>query len=154
MKATINFLLVAFLFLFGSAKTDVSSTLLQNDKMPISESNGWQKTGRFTINTEFPLMCGDNVIDYFVGSADIHFTERIENGEQVWIILTYSGSFVGKNTEEVFNYKEINKINIPFEGDYSFHINVKGDKGSHFIMSGSYLAEEPWVVFDKAICNY
>ena len=64
-----------------------------------------------------------------------------------------TGSFEGKNTGEVFKYKEINKYNIPVAGDNTFHINVKGDKGSHFIMSGTYLSEEPWVVFDKAMSH-
>ena len=102
---------------------------------------------------KFPLWCGDKVIDDLAGTVDIHITERYENGTRVWIIMTLSGSFVGKYTGEVFKYKELNKQNIPFAGDYTFHINAIGNKGSHFIMSGTYLADDPWVIFDKAICN-
>lgn len=152
MKATINFILVAFLFLLGSSKTDVSSTIKLNDNMLISEPTHWQKVIKDTWTMEFPVWCGNEASDYLIGTADIHITERIENGKPAWMIMTISGSFVGNNAGEVYKYKEIDKVNIPVAGDNTFHINVKGNMGSHFIMSGSYLSVEPWVIFDKAIC--
>jgi len=151
MKAAINLVLVAFLFLLGSSKTDVSSTIKLNDNMLTSEPTHWQKVIKDTWTMKFPVWCGDEASDFLIGTADIHITERIENGKSAWMIITYSGSFVG-NAGEVYKYKEMGKVNIPVEGDNTFHINVKGNKGSHFIMSGTYLSEEPWVIFDKAIC--
>jgi hypothetical protein len=153
MKTTIYFILAAFLLLLGSAKTDVSSAPPPNEDLLKSVSLDGQLVSRRTVVMGFGLWCGDQVIDVLIGTVDIHITEKYENGTRVWIITTFSGSFQGFYTKEVFKYKELNKENIPFTGDYTFHINAKGDKGSQFILSGTYLSEDPWVIFDKAICN-
>jgi len=153
MKATIYFILAALLVLLGSAKTDISSSPSPNENLLKSVSLNGQLVSKRTIFTGFGLWCGDQVIDILIGSVDIHITEKYENGTRVWIITTFSATLQGYYTKEVFKYKELNKENIPFKGDYTFHITAKGDKGSQFILSGTYLLDDPWVIFDQAVCH-
>lgn len=158
MKKTIFVSLIAFLIVQGCSKLDDVSVVNPNGtqlkSVSVSASARKITTSHFgTYNTDFYLWCGNNEIDHLTGTMNFHCTMQFENDVLLFMNMEYSGSFIGENTGEVFQYKEITKYDLSKGDNSSFHFNVIGDKGSHFIVSGTYLTEAPWIVIDKAICQ-
>jgi hypothetical protein len=51
----------------------------------------------------------------------------------------------------VFKIIETDKVEAGYSY-YNWHSNIIGDKGSHYILFGSFINEDPWFKIDKAIC--
>lgn len=159
MKKIINIGLLASLILFGCTKSANDSALYQNETQSTSvstlASDRKITTSHFFTypNLDFYLWCDNNLIDHFLGDMNLHCTMQYENDVLVFMNMEYSGSYTGENTGEVVKFKEITRDDLSKSDNRSFHMNVVGNKGSHFIISGTYLTQEPWVVIDKAICE-
>ncbi|MDP2069073.1 MAG: hypothetical protein Q8K04_08910 [Lutibacter sp.] len=108
-------------------------------------------TGSYDI--AFPLWCGDEIVDNISGTLNYHCVMQFENDVLLFMNMTYYGFFTGE-TGEVFRFKEITTFDLS-KGDenFNFHFNAIGDKGSHFIVSGKYLNEDPWIAIEKAKCR-
>lgn len=153
MKKTIYLMLMAFLILLGCSKVNDGLNVNPNENQLKSASTNKVLTAhRWTSVDEFSLWCGDKEIDYGIGSDDVHCVMQYENDVLLFMNMTFHGSFTGQNTGEVFRYYQEYKYNLS-KGDDSYHFNVIGDKGSHYIVSARFLAVEPWIVIDKAICK-
>ena len=101
----------------------------------------------------FPLWCGDEIVDNISGTLNYHCVMQYENNVLLFMNMTYNGFLTGE-TGEVFRYKEITTYDLTkSDSSANFHFNAIGDQGSHFIVSGKYLSEEPWIIIDKAICS-
>ena len=77
---------------------------------------------------------------------------QFENDVMLFMNMDNYGSFTGK-TGEVFKYKEITKYDASNEKIYKGHFNAIGNKGSHVIVSYTFLTEGWVFVLDKAICK-
>ena len=82
--------------------------------------------------------CGD-VFDVIRGPFYFHMTEHWNpvTGQKEWNKFVFkSNEFVSDFTEEVFKVNYYRRASdIPFEWDENIHFNVKGDQGSHYIGS-------------------
>ena len=116
-----------------------------------------QKTTAHTdsYDTDFDLWCGDKIVDHIRGTMYYHCVMQYdENDVLLFMNMTYNGFLTSDNTGEVFKYKEITTFDLSkSDMNSNFHFNVKGDKGSHFIVFGKYLNEDPWIIIDKAKCS-
>lgn len=124
---------------------DIKNKVFDCNKTTTVHTDSW--------DTDFDLWCGDNIVDHLSGTMNYHCVMQFENDVLLFMNMTYYGFFTGE-TGEMFKFKEITTFNLSKnDGNSNFHFNVIGDRGSHFIVSGKRLDEEPWIVIDKAICS-
>ena len=148
MKKTIYLILVAFLIVLGSLKVDNVSAQGKSDPIKVQTAHRWTND-----NVEFELWCGDKVIDYLIGGWNVHCTMQFQNGVELFMNMTFHGTFKGKNSGEVFKYSEFTKYDASNLKIYKGHFNAVGDKGSHVIVSYTFYTEDWVFVLDKAICK-
>ena len=159
MKKTFFVSLIALLVIQGCSKFDDVSVVNPNEtqlkSVSVPASAGKITTSHFFKynNLDFYLWCDNNLVDHFLGDMNLQCTMQYENDVLLFMNMQYSGSYTGENTGEVVKFKEIVRIDLSKSDNSSFHMNVIGNKGSHYIISGTYLTQEPWVVIDKAICK-
>ena len=162
MKTSIYFVLIASILFLGCSKSDddLNSDLINSQLKPASENQLNAKSPKKgttahtdSYYTEFDLWCVDNIMDHISGTINYHCVMQYENDVLLFMNMTYDGFLTGE-TGEVFRYKEITTFDLSKGGKNSnFHFNAIGDKGSHFIVSGKYINEAPWIAIDKAICS-
>ena len=150
MKTLIYLCLVTFLILSGCAKNDdelsVNTDASQLKAVPENGTISYFYTGGYFAD----LICDEEVIDQLLGNVEWHVRDHYKNGEIVWSFYTASGSLTG-GIGEVFTIHESDKLYWSDE-NWTFHCNLTGDQGSHYILSGhGNLAT--WEVFvDRANC--
>lgn len=152
MKKTIYFSLVAFLILLGCSKSDDVSVVNPDENQLKStaenESVSWYVSGGYGI----PLVCDDVQVGYLFGwPIEWHIIDHYAKGQLVWTIYNTTGSLTNRSTGEVFKIQESDRL-IWTQGDYSFHANLVGDQGSHYILFGSFDPISFEVYVDKAVC--
>jgi len=99
-----------------------------------------------------PVYCGGNLVDELWGTVKVQFVIHVENGMEKWDILIWSGELKSSHNDEIFRIQEIDKIGIPAAGIYTYHFNLKGNMGSHYINSGNLNMSDWTIVVDKTVC--
>ena len=136
MKKSISFVLVAFLILLGAAKSNVVSAQGKS-----ADQYTWVHDGTGSISVPFN---SDGVTENVWVETEFRCVCHWVNGEQVWMHMWYDFTF--KYNGETFTAKEkqdygwIKGVNWNDEAYYtavSFVCNVKGDKGTHILASGT-----------------
>lgn len=156
MKKTISFVLVAFLIILGVAKTDVASG--QTYTVPMSYVENYTSATKLGL---IPIVCDGVVIDHLSGSLDV-FCRMFGNYDplypgnnnffhSIWMIHNYSGTLMGESGE-VFEISGVKKLDM-LEKDFTFHLNIKGSEGNHYILwaSGTNSPNYTFTV-DRAVC--
>ena len=150
MKAIIYVSLIAFLLLSGCAKTEDESVVKTDmNQLKVAPENG-TVSYNFSGGYFADIICDEVVIDQIYGPVEWHVRDHYKNGEIEWSIYTASGTLTSSNGE-VFDIHESDKLYY-VGNDWTFHCNLIGDQGGHYILSGhGDLAT--WEVFvDRAIC--
>lgn len=176
MKTTTYFTLLTFLIFLGCSKNDedLNATLKESQIKPASETQlNNESTERkdpkglnYTVSHNFkwgywtPLICDEVVVGSLEGILDVHcvmfghynpdFPGNLNKFVWQWMIMNYSGFLTNESTGEVFKIIETDKVF--FDGTFTWHSNIIGDKGSHYILFGSSTDAYPWFKIDKAIC--
>jgi hypothetical protein len=101
---------------------------------------------------DIPVNCDNNVVDRLLGEVTVHQINHYKRGEQVWVKQQFDGEVKSALTDEVFKVKEILKAETPLFIWYS-HVNLIGNKGSHYKFFYSYDGNNDILSFIKAICN-
>ena len=128
-----------------SVKGTIQNKVFDCNKTTTVHTDSW--------DTDFDLWCGDNIVDHLSGTMNYHCVMQYENDVLLFMNMTYYGFFTGE-IGEMFKFKEITTFDMSKDNSNTyFHFNVIGDQGSHFIVSGKYLNEEPWITIDKAKCS-
>jgi hypothetical protein len=79
-----------------------------------------------------PVFCDGVHVDDLTGSVTAHNLEFYRDGFMVSAIMHYYGQVVSVSTGEIFKVSEIDKADNTV-GVVTWHFNLKGDKGSHYI---------------------
>jgi hypothetical protein len=150
MKVLIYLSLIAILILSGCAKNDDESSVRTGvDQLKSVPENG-------TVSYNFywgywaDLFCDDEYMGYLSGPVDWHVRDHYKDGELEWSIYNASGSLEGPNGE-IFTIHESDKIYYS-QPDWTFHCNLLGDQGSHYILSGHGDPVTYQVFVDRANC--
>lgn len=114
---------------------------------PVNGSVSYDYTGGYIS----PLVCDGKQVDEITGDIEWHVVDQFKNGELVWSLYTPSGSLTSQSTGEVFEIHESDKI-MWAQGIYTFHANLIGTQGSHYILFGHADLATWEIVFDKAVC--
>jgi len=160
MKKTIYFSLMALVLLFGCTKSadelnvkPGNAAITGQDAGQTANVNGYSVSHWFTSGYWTPLICEGAVIDVLEGELTTHCVMHYENGQIVWMIMTYTGSLTSQNTQEIFIIKETDKYNLPNGGIITFHSNIRGNRGSHIITS-AFINTQTWeLTVDRTICQ-
>ena len=132
----------------------LSFSLAQLSAQSDKGSNGITKTFVNKIN-DFgywaPVYCDGVLVDELWGNIKVQYLTHVENNSLKWEILIWKGELTGWYGE-VFQIHEADKIGIPDAGIYTYHFNLVGNMGSHYINSGTYDWKTGIVTIDKAVC--
>jgi hypothetical protein len=180
MKTTTNFVLVAFLLLLGCSQNDDDLNANLNNDQQNSTSlkqlndgydlrnypyNNFSVSHWFESSYWIPINCGGDTIGYLEGNCIVHcsmfghYDPDFPKGTPYalnyfvwkWMVMEFRGTLTS-NSGEVFKIQEVDKY-FADTANYTFHANIVGDKGTHFILSGSGLLVAPWTFnIDKAVC--
>jgi hypothetical protein len=158
MKKAVYLSLVAILIVLGFAKSEVASaqgngnTGLVDRTFPMVTTEAYLAAGRL-----IPIECDGVVIDHLSGTLDVfcrmfgHYDPLNPNVFVTqWMIHNYSGFLVGVN-KEVFEIQGVKKIDS-IDKVYTIHLNIKGDKGSHYIIIASGNTSPYSFIIEKAVC--
>jgi len=104
-----------------------------------------------------PVYCMDELgnivlVDELWGSIKAQFVIHVENGFEKYEILIWKGELTSELNNEVFQIHESDKIGIPDADVYTYHFNLVGNKGSHYINSGTLNMDDWSIVIDKIVC--
>ena len=157
MKNIVFFFLSAFLLFLGCSKSDEIAVNPNENQLKsgiIERNYPMETTGTFII----PVICDGVEIDRLTGKLDIWcrmFGYYDSAGKFIgqWRVQTFEGTLTSTSgSGEVFYVKGSRKIdNINTE--FSLRANIKGNKGSHYILSGSSDTLPPGgLIIDKATC--
>jgi hypothetical protein len=126
----------------------------------LSAQNGKNGTGTsvFTIDQGYwsPVYCTNEqgvltLVDILEGTLTSKIEVHYKNNQYQWYMLEWKGELTGLN-QEVFQIHESDKIDIPNPGDWSYHFNLVGNKGSHYINSGTLNTVDWTVTVNKSVC--
>lgn len=114
---------------------------------PLNGSVSYNYTGGYVS----PLVCDGVQVDEITGNVEWHVVDHYKNGELEWSIYTPSGSLTSEKGE-VFEIHESDKI-MWSNGIYTFHANLVGNQGGHYILFGHADLTTWEIVFDKVVCS-
>jgi hypothetical protein len=148
MKKTSFLILAAFLIVLGISKNESASAQGKSDPKKDQTAHRWTDE-----NVSFELWCGDKKIDLLMGDVDVHCTMQFQDDIELFMNMSFHGTFTGQSTGDVFKYAEMTKYDASNVKIYKGHFNAIGDKGSRVIVSYTFLTDYWVFVLDKAICD-
>jgi len=120
-------LLLICLFL-GIRLTQLSAQNDKNGNGAVSEYLTWD--GYYI---DIPVICGEAPVDRLVGFVSVHVIRFSVDGVYVGEKAKFTGQVTNFRTGEIFEIKDIYKSDYEDLGGYG-HWNLKGDKGSQYIL--------------------
>ncbi len=109
--------------------------------------------------TWMEFYCGDQFIGSGEGYMNFLYIEHYQNGKLVWFKAEGFHGTLTSDWGETLSWHESDKVLGPFPWDnvpgfptHTFHYNIIGDQGSHFIGSATYNWETGVITFDRAKC--
>lgn len=145
--------LMAFLILQGCSKVENDSAVNPAGNHVKSSSQNGTYSYYFTAPIVTYISCDGVNIDILEGGdIEWHILDHYKNGVPEWSMYKASGTLTIESTGEVFEIQESDKVDYN-EGNFTFHSNINGDQGSHYILSGTGLWVYPYTVtIYKAVC--
>lgn len=102
----------------------------------------------FTGYYSIPLECDGVAAGVLEGRVSV-FCRMLWKGSGLeWMIMEFTGQLRGSDGE-VFDVKDTRKYNAAGE---TFNAHIKGDRGSHYILSGNITYEPFALTIRKAVC--
>jgi hypothetical protein len=115
-------------------------------------------TGTIVTNYEEGWVTGvycDGVqIDCMHGSGTVHSVDHYVNGVWMWELgVDFHGTGESCWTGEKFTFKEIDRIFLSKPGEWDVVTHIKGDKGTLFNISFTFLLDNNWNIISSSIKN-
>ncbi len=106
---------------------------------------------------DIPVNCNNNEVERLVGNVTIHTVYHYQNYDQnifdwVWVRQEFDGEVENSLTHEVFKVKDV-LTSTDFLSPATGHFNLKGNQGSHYIVTYIYDGSTDSFTFVKATCN-
>lgn len=102
---------------------------------------------------DVPVNCNNDEVDRLVGNVTCHHIAHWQKLESwIWVKQHFEGEVTSDLTGEIFKVKDF--IITEWPSDISTgHVNLIGDKGSHYFLTYSYDSFYDSFSFDKAVCH-
>lgn len=167
MKKTIYSSLVVFLIVLGCSKVEDVSVVNPNENQ--LKSGIIDRTIPMTFRESFtsaakiiPIECDGIVVDHLSGTLDVfcrmygYYPEGQEGNDAAfvseWMIHNYSGTLTSTSgSGEIFGIQGVKKMDMVAK-NFTFHLNVKGNLGSHYILFASGTNSPYSFTIEKAVC--
>ncbi|MDD4108883.1 MAG: hypothetical protein PHH93_09200 [Prolixibacteraceae bacterium] len=142
MKTT--FFLILFFFL-GLAVTQTSAQEKANQA-----DQGW-----FTSTYWSPVYCDGEIVDLLEGGEiRVHYVFRLfKNGSVLAKEIDQIKGTVTSSTGEVFKIRETDKYKYIDGWELTWHYNLIGDQGSHYIGTITYYYKTGELVVGHTVCK-
>ena len=162
MKRTIYFISVAILIVLGVTKSSLTSAQGNGNSEFVDRAVPMITTENYyyspLMDRTIPVICDGIEVDRLSGTLDV-FCRMFGHYNPLnptvfvtqWMIHNYSGSLVG-TSGEVFDIQGAKKIDS-IDKVYTWHLNIKGDRGSHYILFASGVTSPFIITIEKAVCN-
>lgn len=143
MKAKIIFLVC---LLIGISSMSVSAQ---------EKANNGAEQGWYTTTFWSPVYCNGELVDYLVGGElTVHFVFRyVNNGTALAKEVSQAKGTVTSSSGEVFRVREIDKYLYTDHWEVTWHCNLIGDRGNHYIFSMTYNYQTGELTVGKTVCN-
>lgn len=155
MKKTIYLSLMACLIGLGVAKTDVASA--QTKTVPMSYVENYNYGSKLG---PIPIKCDGVVTDHVSGYLDVFcrmfgyydpsFPGDNSKFHSIWMIHSYTGTLNG-DRGEVFEISGTKKLDM-MDNAFTFHLNIRGNQGNHYILWASGTNSPYTFTIDRAVC--
>lgn len=99
-----------------------------------------------------PVYCDGVMVDELTGTIKADIVAHYEQGELKWYMYKWSGEVISGINQEVFVVHESDKISIPIPDTYTYHLNLVGNMGSHYINFGTLNMTDWTITIDKSVC--
>jgi len=117
------------------------------------------KTFSYTVEQGYwsPLYCQNDqgvpvLVDVITGMITSRVVVHYENNLYQWYMLQWTGELMSSVNNEVFRIHESDKIDIPDSGVYTYHFNLVGNMGSHYINFGILNMDDWTIECTKSVC--
>jgi hypothetical protein len=108
---------------------------------------GWFMSTYYT-----PVYCNGQLVDYLEGgSIKVHFVVHYKDGKYKWETDQLKGA-VTSVTGEVFTISELDKYYFTDHWYVTWHFNLRGDWGTHYIGTVTYSYFTGETTMGKAVC--
>jgi hypothetical protein len=104
-----------------------------------------------------PVYCTNELgvlvlVDELTGTINSHVVVHYKNNQYQWYMIQWEGEITSEMNQEVFQIHESDKIDIPITGVYTYHFNLVGNMGSHYINFGTLNMIDWTIVCTKSVC--
>ncbi len=109
---------------------------------------GWFQSTYYT-----PVYCGDQLVDYLEGGVlRVHYIVKYKDGKYQWETDQLKGEVISQ-TGEVFQIREIDQTYRTDHWYLTWHYNLIGDRGTHYIGTLTYSYWTGETIIGKTVCN-
>jgi len=99
-----------------------------------------------------PVYCDGELADMLTGNATASGVRHYVDGILKWANYKNRGNVTSEWTGEVFKLRETDQREIYSEGKVTWHWNLKGNMGSHYVGSASWDYINDIITIHKSIC--
>ena len=110
--------------------------------------------GTELVDWGVPVFCDGEFVELLLVDCNVHYLDHWKNGEWISLVISVHGEAKSEATEEVFNFNEQFKNYGMTSPPWimSWKLNLKGNQGSHYIVSFSYDITNDIFTIDKGLC--
>ena len=123
--------------------------------LPLSAQKNDTSSDAFWVQSVYyytPVRCDGAFVDWVEGEFKIHVVNHYKDGVWIFQRLQISGVGTGYLSGETFKFKMKEKYS-DVTGMDTWHYNLKGDEGSHFIGSMTYDYSTGSFTVNKTVCH-
>lgn len=99
-----------------------------------------------------PVYCDGIEVDVLTGIIKANIVAHYEKGDLKWYMFKWEGEVMSDKNQEIFVVHESDKVSIPIPGTYTYHLNLVGNMGSHYINSGTLNMADWTITINKSVC--
>jgi len=136
--------------LFACSKSD--DNMVSSDQQFKSAINKTEVYKDVDYEYWSPVYCDGVAVDTLTGTIKANIVAHYEQGALKWYMFKWSGEVTSPINQEVFVVHELDKIGIPIPDTYTYHLNLIGDMGTHYINSGTLDMTDWSITVDKSVC--
>jgi len=99
-----------------------------------------------------PVICDGVEVDVLTGTIQANIIVHYDKGDLKWYMYHWDGEVTSDLNGEVFQVHESDKIGIPIPDVYTYHFNLVGNMGSHYINFATLNMVDWTITVDNAVC--
>ena len=99
-----------------------------------------------------PVYCDGIMVDELMGIVEAKIVAHYKDGELMWYMYHMNGEVTSGINGEVFAVHEADKITSKNGPLYTYHFNLVGNMGTHYINTGTLDMNTWTITVGKSVC--